>query len=196
MKSLLKILLFFFTTQAVAQYGSYRQGLKIDDGIEQVAEWTLVDKTNQHIVQYEYRTDYFIDGDTFDFPIEKIWRLGKTARIWQKDKGIFVDQVLSVGLKVLEPDTLVFERFVSSDGRVIHHRLCRHFPKIYRVQYALKKRLLDGGYIWNDLCFFVGWPDDYMRTSEVRTNLQDAEKQIRTKLAAGKRKAGKLEERR
>lgn len=190
MKTLFKIFLLSISPIPIcAQYGASAFGQNGIGGSE-VHEWFLVDKTNQPIVRYEYRTDYFIDGEVFDFPIEKTWRLNRTARVWRKNVGIFTDQVLSVDARVIEPDTLIFERFASAQGRVIRFRLCRHFPRIYRAQYALPQRLPDGGYIWNDLKFFVGWPDDYMKTHEVRTDFREAEMQIHSKLAAGSRRAG------
>lgn len=156
------------------------------------------------LLRYDYPTDYYIDGDTFDFPLFKIWKGQTGDRVWTVSTRFPEEKVVVQADRTLAaPDTLRFERFIKANGKSKQYQLTRFFGDIYQVW-----KITQTSYAWPGQHTtilipvevrtfertFVGWPDDYMSESAYKTDRKKIAEKIekyRCKdFDAGKRKAG------
>lgn len=155
-------------------------------------------------LRYDYPTAYYVDDDTFDFPLLKIWKGQSGDRIWVVPTRFSEEKiVVQADRSLAPPDTFRFERFVKTTGKETVWQLTRFFGDIYQVwqivetKYAtarqhttlllpIEVRIFRG--------IYQGWPDDFMKDGAYKTNQEQVLKQIekyRCKdLDAGKRRAG------
>ena len=156
------------------------------------------------LLRYDYPMDYYIDGDTFDFPIFKIWKGQDGDRVWNVPTRFSEEKIVVQADRTLAaPDTLRFERFVKATSKSSQHQLTRFFGNVYQVW-----KISQTTYAWpgqhTTLLIpvevrtfertFIGWPDDYMNDSAYKTNQEQVLKQIEKYRCkdydAGRRKAG------
>lgn len=156
------------------------------------------------LLRYDYPTDYYIDGDTFDFPLFKIWKWQDGDRVWNVPTRFPEEKVVIQADRTLAaPDTFRFERFVKATSKSTQHQLTRFFGDIYQVW-----KISNTTYAWSGQHTtllipvevrtfertFIGWPDDYMSDSAYKTNQEQVLKQIEKYRCkdydAGRRKAG------
>ena len=156
------------------------------------------------ILRYDYPTDYYVDSDTFDFPIYKVWRGQAGDRVWNVTIRFPEEKVVIQADRTLAaPDTFRFERFVKATSKITQYQLTRFFGDIYQVW-----KISNTTYTWpmqHTTLFipvevrtfertFIGRPDDYMNASAYKTNQEQVLKRIEKYRCkdydAGRRKAG------
>lgn len=156
------------------------------------------------LLRYDYPTDYYIDGDTFDFPLFKIWKGQTGDRVWTVSTRFPEEKVVVQADRTLAaPDTLRFERFIKANGKSKQYQLTRFFGDIYQVW-----KITQTSYAWPGQHttllipievrtferIYRGWPDDYMNSSAYKTDSKQVLKQIEKYRCkdydAGRRKAG------
>lgn len=155
-------------------------------------------------LRYDYPTGYYIDADTFDFPIFKIWRGQSGDRVWELPTRFAKECVVVQANRTLAaPDTFRFERFIKATGKSTQHQLTRLFGDIYQVW-----KITHTSYAWpgqhTTLLLpvevrtfertYIGQPDDYMSATAYKTDqakvLAKIEKYRCKDFDAGRRKAG------
>lgn len=156
------------------------------------------------IITHEYSTAYYVDADTFDFPVRKVWRVQSGDKVWTLSGGLTDEKVvIQPNREFAPPDTLRFERYVKASDKKTVWQLTRFFGNIYQVW-----KISHTSYAWagqhTTLLIpvevrtfertFVGWPDNYMSVVAYKTDeakiLARIEKYRCKDKDAGRRKAG------
>lgn len=149
-------------------------------------------------LRYDYPTAYYVDDDTFDFPLLKIWKGQSGDRIWVVPTRFSEEKiVVQADRSLAPPDTFRFERFVKTTGKRTIWQLTHFFGDIYQVwqlvetHYTalflpLEVRTFRG--------IYQGWPDDYMNEFAYKTDRSKVAEKIEKYRCkdydAGRRKAG------